>query len=288
MSIKSVLVPLNEGERCFDVLATAFVVAKRFGSHVSAVHVQHSSATNEPYVFASLTGALKEAVIQETALSSERAARLISKRFEAACMAAGVPISDQPDRDGATASLEVIEGRPVDVLIDRARLSDVTAIASPQLGVNTVRQTPIGETLESIMLGSGRPVLIVPQHWKPRRSENAVIGWNDSVQSSRALAMTIPWLRKMNKVTLVMSRERAIRGHLVQRYLHTHGIDAEVKTLNRGDQSVGQTLLERCKEVEADFLVVGGYSRARPRQLLFGGVTRHLMKHTDIVTVMVH
>jgi len=289
MSIKSVLVPLNEGDRCFDVLATAFVVAERFSSHISAVHVQHNSATNEPYVFANLTGSLKEAVIQETALASERVSRLINERFETACRAAGVRISDQPnDRDEVTASLEVVEGRPVDILIDRARLSDVTAIASPQLGINTVRQTPIGETLESIMLGSGRPVLIVPQQWEPRRCENAVIGWNESVQASRALAMTIPWLRLMGKVTLVMSRERTSRAHHVQRYLYTHGIDAEVKTLSRGDKPAGEALLDRCKEVEADFLVVGGYSRARPRQLLFGGVTRHLMKHTDIITVMVH
>ena len=176
----------------------------------------------------------------------------------------------------------------MDVLIERARLSDLTAIASPQLGENTIRQTPIGETLESIMLGSGRPVLIVPREWQARRCENAVIGWNDSVQASRALATTIPWLKMMQSVTVVLSRARAARADIVQGYLSTHGIDASVVVLNRGELDTGEALLERCREVSADFLVVGGYSRARPRQLLFGGVTRHLMKHTDIVTVMVH
>ncbi|OED37441.1 hypothetical protein AB833_23770 [Chromatiales bacterium (ex Bugula neritina AB1)] len=288
MAIKSVLVPLNEGERCFDVLQSAFVVARRFGAHITAVHARQDTAS-VPFVFSNLTGALKEAVLQETAQASQRVAGKIGERFVAACESAGVEITETGTfSDEVTASFEVVEGRPVDVLIERARLSDVTAIASPQLGVNTVRQTPVGETLESIMLGSGRPVLIVPQKWDARHCENAAIGWNESVQSSRALAMTIPWLRMMGNVTLVVSRERSRRVALVQDYLRTHGIEAGVKILNRGEKSSGEALLDRCREMKADFLVVGGYSRARPRQLLFGGVTRHLMKNTDIVTVMVH
>ncbi len=290
MAIKSVLVPLNEGERCIEVLKSAFVVAGRFGAHITAVHAQRNTSAIEPFVFSSLSGSLKEAVLQETAQSAERAAGQIRQRFEAACQAAGVAVTDlhSSNSNDVTASFEVVEGRPVDVLIERARLSDVTAIASPQLGENTVRRTPISETLESIMLGSGRPVLIVPQQWQARRCENAAIGWNESVQSSRALAMTIPWLRMMKSVTLVVSRERSSRVGQVQAYLKAHDIEAQVKVLNRGEKASGEALLDRCREIEADFLVVGGYSRARPRQLLFGGVTRHLMKHTDIVTVMVH
>lgn len=294
MSIKSILVPLNESQRSFNVLETAFVVARRFGAHISAVHAQQNSALSEPFVYSNLTGALKEAVVRETAQASERAVSAVNGQFEAACAASGVRIVDnmfgaksKTDTE-VTASLEVLDGRTVDVLVERARLSDVTAIASPQLGENTIRQTPVGETLESIMLGSGRPVLIVPREWEARRCENAVIGWNESVQAARALATTIPWLKTMQSVTIVLSRARAEGGEMVQGYLSTHGIDANIVILNRGELDTGAALLERCAEVSADFLVVGGYSRARSRQLLFGGVTRHLMKHTNIITVMVH
>ena len=294
MSIKSILVPLQEGQRGFNVLETAFVVAGRFGGHITAVQVQQNNALSEPFVSSNLPGALKEAVVKETSQASEVSAATVRIRFEAACAAAGVRITENmlatadKSANEVTASLEVIEGRQVDVLIERARLADLTAISSPQLGENTIRQTPVGETLESIMLGSGRPVMIVPEDWQAKRCENAVIGWNDSVQSSRALATTIPWLKMMQNVTLVMSRVRAEKADVAQGYLATHGIDSNVVVLNRGTQTPGVALLERCKEIDADFLVVGGYSRARPRQLLFGGVTRHLMKHTDIVTVMVH
>lgn len=294
MSIKSILVPLTEGQRGFAVLETAFVVAGRFGGHITAVHVQHKNASSEPFLYSNLTGALKEAVVKETAQASDRIVGTVRSRFEASCAAAGVRVVDNmlasagKSPNEVTASLEVVEGRLVDVLIERARLADLTAIPSPQLGENTIRQTPVGETLESIMLGSGRPVMIVPLEWQARRCENAVIGWNDSVQSSRALATTIPWLKMMQSVTLVMSRVRAEKSDIAQGYLATHGIESNVVILNRGEQAPGAALLDRCKEINADFLVVGGYSRARPRQLLFGGVTRHLMKHTDIVTVMVH
>jgi len=289
MSVKSILVPLNEGERCFEVLETAFVVARRFGGHVQAVHVQQSSMISEPYVLANLTGALKEAVIQETGRAATATANVIKERFESACDRAEVPMLDPaaaPDK-GISASFEIAEGRTADMLIERARVSDVTAITLPQLGENTVRKTPIGETLESILFGSGRPLLIVPQQGKALRCETAAVGWNETVQASRALAATIPWLREMKKVSLVISRERMARSDLVLRYLERHGIAAEVLPLNRGEQSAGEALLQRCGEINADLLVVGGNCRARPRQLLFGGVTRHLLTRTDRMTVMV-
>jgi nucleotide-binding universal stress UspA family protein len=293
MSIKSILVPLNEGERGFNALETAFIVAGRFGGHVNAVHVRRDSSAAEPYLFGSLTGALKETVVKEAAMASERDSAQIETRFRAACDTAGatvVPAGSALPADGAgvTASFESMPGRKVDVLIDCARLNDVTAITAPELGENTVRQTPVGETLESIMLGSGRPVLVVPREWQAKKCEHAVIGWNDSVQSSRAVAMTVPWLTRMQSVTAVVARERLESAELLKRYLATHQTEMEVVLLNRGQKTAGEALLERCAERRADFLVVGGYSRARPRQLLFGGVTRHLLKNTDIVTVMVH
>jgi len=289
MAIKSVLVPLNDGPGCLHVLQTAFVVAKRFGAHISGVHVQRSAADSEPYVFANLTGQLKETVISESMRAAQNSAETIRNQFEDACRKADVPVLNQPQsKDGVSASFEVLEGRPADVLIERARLADVTAIESPQLDENTIRQAPIGETLESILLGSGRPVLIVPKQWQARPCQHAAIGWNESVQCARALAMTIPWLRLMDRVTLLVSRARAPRADRVIQYLQTHGISAEVKTLNRGEMTAGEAILQRCDEFAADLLIVGGYSTARPRQLLFGGVTRHLMKNTDVVTVMVH
>lgn len=294
MAIKSVLVPLNDRPACFHVLETAFVVARRFGAHISGVHVLRNAENSEPYVFANLTGNLKEAVISESARAALASADTIRSQFDAACQNAGVTVGQPPDpraraHDGeVSASFEVIEGRPVDVLVECARLADVTAIAAPQLGENTIRQTPIGETLESILLGSGRPVLIVPQQWQTRPCQHAAIGWNDSVQCARALAMTIPWLCMMDKVTVLVSKARAVRAERVIRYLQTHGITAEVTTLDRGDLTAGEAVIQRCHQLGADFLVVGGYSHARSRQLLFGGVTRHLMKHTDVITVMVH
>jgi len=288
MAIKSVLVPLSEGPDSFHVLETAFVVARRFGAHISGVHALHSAENSEPYVFANLTGKLKDAVVSESARAAQHSADIIREQFEAACNKAGVLVQP-PQHDGnVSASFEVIQGRPVDVLIECARLADVTAIASPQLGENTIRQTPIGETLESILMGSGRPVLIVPQQWQARPCQHAAIGWNDSVQCARALAVTIPWLCMMETVTVLVSNARASRAQRVIQYLQTHGVSANVRTLDRGELTAGEAILQRCDDLGADFLVVGGYSRARPRQLLFGGVTRHLMKNTDVITVMVH
>ena len=100
--------------------------------------------------------------------------------------------------------------------------------------------------------------------------------------------MTLPWLEQMQKVTIVVARRRKSGGEKVRQQLAWHGIKAEVEILNRRSQSAGTRLLNICKKLEGDFLVMGGYSQSRLRQRIFGGVTDHMLAYSGIITVMVH
>ncbi len=55
-----------------------------------------------------------------------------------------------------------------------------------------------------------------------------------------------------------------------------------------GTRSVGETLLAEARALTADLLVIGGYSHVRARELLFGGVTRHILAATEIPVMMAH
>ena len=41
-------------------------------------------------------------------------------------------------------------------------------------------------------------------------------------------------------------------------------------------------------EVAADLLVMGGYSHSRLRELVFGGVTEHVLRQAKLPVLMVH
>jgi len=131
-------------------------------------------------------------------------------------------------------------------------------------------------------------VLIEPPKCRAKRCERVAIGWNESAEASRALAMTLPLLVEMSAVTIIVSKKRKPRVKALVNYLAWNGVEATVALLDGRGSSVGESMLNVCSDIGTEFLIVGGFSHARARELLFGGVTRHLLTHSNIVTIMVH
>ena len=129
---------------------------------------------------------------------------------------------------------------------------------------------------------------MVPPEWQARKCEHAVVAWNHSQEASRAVAMTLPWLRQMQSVTVVVAKQREEQGKQLLEYLDLHGVSASHTVLNRGGLSAGERLLDLNREIGGDFLVAGGFSTPRSSQRLFGGVTSHLLRHSDVITTLVH
>jgi len=289
MAIRTILVPLDGSEAAYNVLQTALIVASRFGGHISALHVSHSALESATYLFSGISKALRDSVEIEDKQALTRQAQEIRSRFESFCRDNSISITDRPTRSGgSTASWRHEFGSVNDILIDYARLNDVTAFARSEQRKNVVQRGVPGNTLQAVMLGSGRPILVVPPRWQARKTEHAVIGWNHSQEASRALAMTIPWLLEMKKVTIAVAKKREAGGNRLVEYLAWHGIKSEIEILNRKSSSAGQRILEICDAVGGDFLVVGGFSTPRARERLFGGVTDHLLSSSNIITVIVH
>ncbi len=288
MSIKKILVPLDGSSVANGVLDTALVVAKRFGAHIDALHVMQQPEDAAPYMFDRIPASLKKSVAGEIEKDQREQAAAVRAGFEEFCTKNDLTITDKPGKDSISASWLEAFGRTSEVLIEHARLADVVAIARPKVSKGAIRRSPVGENLEAVMLRAGRPVLVVPPKWKAKRVEHAAIGWNGSLEASRALAMTMPWLEQMSQVSIIVSKKRQDSGKALQDYLAVHGIEGKLLLLDKKGDSVGASILKICKENKVEFLIVGGFSHARARQLLFGGVTQHLLHYSDIVTTMVH
>ena len=54
------------------------------------------------------------------------------------------------------------------------------------------------------------------------------------------------------------------------------------------DLGVGDTLLSALPDNECEMLVMGGYGHSRLRELLLGGVTRHVLASMTVPVVMSH
>ena len=282
--IKVILVPLDGSDHSAEVLDTALVIAKRFDSHIKVVHVRERA--REPYMFAGVPKNYREEFARMNSKAVDETVATVRNQFNAFCKQGKVKVTRKPSSaKEITASLHVLEGDAETVLGRESRLVDVIAMSRPTK--HRIGGPGVGELHESLMLHSGRPVLIVPPEWQAHRADHAAVGWNDSVEASRAIGMTLPWLSQMKKVTVLVSKKREAGVGEVIDYLKRHGCKADYKVISGGGR-VGKKLLSACNEIGAEFLVVGGFTHTRTRQRLFGGVTSHLLSSTDIITVMAH
>ncbi len=284
--IKIILVPVDGSERSAEVLDTALVIANRFEAHIKVVHVREH--TSEPFSFSGMPAAYREEYAQMTTRHVDEVVERVRQQFKDFCNENKVKITRKPSAAaGISASLHIFEGNPEAVLDRESRLVDVIAMSRPTR--HRIGGPGVGELHESLMLHSGRPVLIVPpsNEWKAHRADHAAVGWNDSVEASRALCMTLPWLSQMKKVTVLVSKKREDGVGEVVDYLKRHGCKADYHVI-KGGGNIGKKMLATCGEIGAEFLVVGGFSHTRTRQRFFGGVTSHLLANTNIITVMAH
>ena len=288
MSIKIILVPIGGNKESLTALNRALVIASRFGSHIKGLHVMERMSDAVSYEFhlpAKLRGSVQQSA-EQSALARADEAR---EGFEAECQRANVTLSDSPIQgDVPSASWHQEFGHVEDILVRHARLSDLVTVPRPVIHEGAGRRSPVGRAIEAMLCGTGRPVLIEPPMTRTEQCERVTIGWNGSIEASRAIAMTWPWLISMGMVTILSSKKRETGANALVEYLSWHGITSNVVFLDGKGDSVGEAMLNVCVEEEAGLLVVGGFSHARARELLFGGVTRHLLMHSSIPTLMVH
>jgi len=290
MGIKTILVPIDGSKGSFAALSRAFVIAKRFDSHIKALHVMTHSADIAAAGTYNLPAKLRKSVegkADEQAL--EKAAEL-RELFEEHCEDNKIPISIKPIKQGGpTAFWRQESGNVDEVLTHHGLVSDIIAVPRPKIKKGVLRRSPMGQAIEAILLSTGRPVLIEPPNTaRVKKCSRIAIGWNASVECSRAVAMTMPWLVEMDEVSVLVSKKRKSGVKALADYLAWYGIKVNIELLDDKGESIGEAMLNVCSEIKADFLIVGGFSHARARELLFGGVTRYLLKNSNIVTIMAH
>jgi nucleotide-binding universal stress UspA family protein len=145
--------------------------------------------------------------------------------------------------------------------------------------------------LEAALFESGRPVLLVPKEAPKSIGRNVLIAWNGSTEQAHTNAFAIPILLRAEQVTVL-----AIEGHTsdgpsgeqAAQHLRRNGVNATALTLKEGARSPGETILDQAASLGCDLLVKSAYTQSRLRQLIFGGMTRHILAHATLPVFMAH
>ena len=122
-----------------------------------------------------------------------------------------------------------------------------------------------------------------------------LVAWNSSAQAARAIHDALPLLARAKRVLIMAVHREAggqgqddVPGADIARHLVRHGVAAEASPVDAGGIEVGDLLLSRAADEGADLLVMGIYGHSRLRELVLGGVSRHLFDHMTIPVFMAH
>ncbi len=173
-----------------------------------------------------------------------------------------------------------------------AYYADLVVIARPQPASQTARPPGLAE---SLLLTSGRPMIVFPSSSMVSRVRRILVGWNAKRESIRAVADALPLLVKAEAVeVLVVDHERHPSAHGQEpgadmaRHLARHGVHVEVRRLSSGGEGeeVGHLLLSQAAAFGADLLVMGAYGHSQLSQWMFGSVTRTVLREARLPVLM--
>ena len=239
-----------------------------------------------PFAAEGVPASTLKAIIETARKNIQVEAADCKRRFTDFCKANAIPLADKPGRKAAaSASWRQEKGRESVVVGERGRLADLIVME------RTDETWPGPVVLEAALLETGRPVLIVPKTKPKTIGTSVAIGWNGSAEAASAVAASGPFIGTAKSVVVLSTADGTPPGlgskDLVA-HLAWHGIDASAKTFKGGMLSVGKSLLAEVAKAKADLLVMGGYGHSRGREMIFGGVTRHVLAEASIPVLMLH
>ena len=277
MSIKTVLLALvaGDGARPEGAINYAISLAAEQKAHLSVI----VGAIKVPVVVYSGVAEVQAIVTDDNDFRGRGADELADSIGKAAEM------------NGVAAAVEVMSDA-IDPLFSRigkrARLHDLAICGRPRAA--DIWSTELAETL---LLSSGRPVIVVPDGFEAdKASDTVIVAWDGSAVAARAVGGAIGFIDRAGQVEIVSvlgdrHAEDRIAGAALAPMLAHHGVKVTVTDLpcTRG---TGKAIADHAANARARMVVMGGYAHSRLRQMVLGGTTTTMLQYASVPVLMSH
>lgn len=188
----------------------------------------------------------------------------------------------------------------VDHTIKQTTLSHIPEIVTNYAKLRDLTIIPIGDgtlqpyTAESVIFGSGRPVLLIPD--RPGRElsfERIGLAWDFSRPAARALGDALPLLQRAKVVRVVtIIGEKVINETCwkdpLAKHLEYHGIHAVIEEEAASDRTIAEALESYAAARDLDLLVMGAFGHSRIRDFILGGATKSILAKPPLPVFLSH
>lgn len=279
VTYRTIVVHLDTTARRSERLALACTLAAGFEAHLVGLFAL--SALQVPFALAGNAGAVLEAEERWRQAAAAEAER----EFEQAVARHGVRMREW--RATARAATDAVRLS--------ARYADLAIIGQHEAGEAATEARLPSDFVEEMVLTAGRPVLVVPYAGRfSRVGARVLVAWDASREAARAVTDALPLLLRAKAVEVVAfdpehgeSRHGAQPGADIALFLARHGVKATAAVQHAGI-SVGEQILSRAADTDADLIVMGAYAHSRARELVLGGATRTLLQSMTVPVLMAH
>jgi nucleotide-binding universal stress UspA family protein len=289
MAVKSILVPMAGSAIDRYALDLALVLARPSAALIEGLYSRRDPAEALAYGGMGMGGELigigeiMEQLEREGRAGSARARRT----FDDWAATTGLHDGSKAVTSGRV-SVEWQEdtGTPDQIVTRAGARADLVVCAALQ------REPGIEQDfIEAALFGAARPVVLAPHKLPGDPFRSAVIAWNGSHEANRTVAAALALLPRFDTVHLFCEAE----GHRppqdseqVLKLLARHGVEARRLAPHKPTGDLGPDLLKAAASVDASMLIMGAFTHGRTRQMVFGGVTHHVLHHTKLPTFLAH
>ena len=279
MSMKTILVPMENHDAMQSALETALLLGRRCDSYIEGFALRWS--INE-FMVGDVMGGVPLATYREDIAEEAKKAKQIFETF--------MQKHDVPRATETTESLsfgwldDASEGESF--IGSYGRVFDVIVMKRRDAHSGLMHDRAI----ESGLFESGRPILLSPPSPPRQIATNVLIAWNCSTEQARAIALAMPLLQKADRITvLTVIGGTGVPGPSAEqliRYLHRNGIIAKPMRVELDGRNTGEAILATAQSLGCDLLIKGAYTQSRLRQWIFGGATQHVLGNAALPVLL--
>jgi nucleotide-binding universal stress UspA family protein len=290
LPMRTILVPVGGSDTDHIVFQTAMAVARPLIAHLEFLHVHvgvAEAALHAPHLEFARGAALQNA-LNDLEQRSETRATAAARNVRESCAHWKVDLVEEPCLSQVvTARWRQEEGDASQRLMFHARHNDLIVMGRPADSDGLPK-----DRLETLLMGSGRPLLIAPVKAPMAALSTVMVCWKEAPEAARAVSAAMPLLTRAHRVIVVSIRENSDRlqfalNDLVDA-LAWHGIKADSHVLARDGRSTTEVLFSTALRQQADLMVMGGYGHSHAREVLFGGCTQAAIEAAELPIFLLH
>ncbi len=279
MAYKTVLVHVDQSQQCAARVTLAAQVARSQQAHLVGAAMTGISR----YVFDHGAFNPKDPVFSHHLDHLHQHARASLSAFENVVAAVGVDsVESRLVDDDAAGGIAL-----------HARYADLAVIGQFDPGATV--PGVMSNFPETVVLNSGRPVLVVPHAGKAEGNfRRPLVAWDGGLAASRAIAGALPLLAQAETTDVLVfdtGDQKDAHGEQpgadLALYLARHGVKVNVIE-RRIAGGTGEALLSAAADLGSDLIVMGAYGHTRFREVVLGGVTRTVLESMTVPVLMAH